>query len=117
MAHETSEAGEGRGFHFVVGDAASIVFEALDEAVEVGIGQGQAQFTSLRAVEADGRDGVAAHHVVTAYAVDEFSVGIDNIGFSPKGIPVGVVTESFFKTEVGHLVAAGVVVEHTVKAD
>lgn len=116
VAHKASEAGQRRTLHFVVGDFPALVIEFLDAAVKVGVGKGQTQLAALRTVEADGRDGVAAHHVIAAYHVDEFLVGVHDIGFGPEWIPAGMLAECFFEIEVGHFIAAGIIVEHTVEA-
>ena len=63
------------------------------------------------------RSGFAAHHVVAGNHVDQFAVGIDNIRLCPKRIPAGVVAECFLELKVGHFVAAGVIIEHSVEAD
>lgn len=117
VAHEASEALERSRFHFIVGHLAAVVAEFLYAPVEVGVGQGEAQLASLRTVEPYGRYGVAAHHVVASYLLNQSGVGIYNIGLGPEWVPAGVLAEIALEVKVGHFVAAGVVVEHAVEAD
>ena len=83
MPHEFAKALQWSRFHFVVGDFASFVFKGFDAVVEVGIGQWQAQFAALRAIETYRRDCIAAHHITAADAGYQFGVGIDYVRFGP----------------------------------
>lgn len=85
-------------------------------AVQIGIGKREAKLAALRPVEAHGRDGVAVHHIVAAYDVDEMRVGVDHVRLGPQWIPAHGVTEGVFEVKVGHLIATGIVVEHAVEA-
>ena len=95
VTHQAAQTGERRAFHFVVCDFAAFVFEFLNSAVEVGIGERQTQFASLRPVKAYSRDRVAAHHVIASYSVDKFFVGTNDIRLCPERIPAGVFRVTF----------------------
>ncbi len=83
MSHEASEACEGSAFHFIVGYLSAIVFEFFYAAVEVGVGERQTEFASLRAVESDSGYCIATYHVVASDLVDQIFVGVDDIWFCP----------------------------------
>ena len=57
------------------------------------------------------------HHVVAAYFLYKARVGLHHIGFGKQWVPVDILAELFFKFQVTHFVASGIVVEHTVKTD
>lgn len=115
VAHQPTQALQRSGLHLVVGHAAVAIAELLDMAVQVGIGKREAKLAALRSVETHGRYGVAAHHIVAAYDVDEMRIGVDHVRLGPQWIPAHGVAEGVFEVKVGHLIAAGIVIEHTVE--
>ena len=117
VTHKACESCEGAGFHLEVGDLPAFIAEALDALVLVGVSEGKAYLAPLWTKESSAGDGDASHHLFAGDAVDEFGVGIDDVGGTEEGIPVEMFLEGFLEGEVTDFVAAGIEVEQAVEAD
>ena len=118
VAEKEREAVDARALHLVVRDAAAIESESRDTLIEVGRSEGEADYPTLRAVEAWGRYcGADVDAGVGAEPVDELAGGVDYVGFGEEWIPIDERLEGVFEIEVGNIVASGIVVEDAVEAD
>ena len=69
MSHVQSESGDARTLHLVVRDALSLISKIGNAFIDIGYGNVDTEYASLRAIEAVGCDGASTHHIVSGYAV------------------------------------------------
>ena len=115
VAHQGSQAGQGRTFHLEVGDTASFVVERLDLFVQVHVVRFEAHPAALRGIEARSGDGDTFARNV-AEMLEKRLVGIDEIGARHLLVPARMLHERLFEAQVADRVAALVVAQQAVEA-
>ena len=80
MALQTCQSGQCRAFHLEVGDAVSLIFEALDFLILVRISQWNTKLASLRTEETATGYCHTTYHVCTGDTVYQFFVSMNHIG-------------------------------------
>lgn len=74
MALQTCQSSQCRAFHLEVGDAVSLILEALDFLVLMRVGQWNTELTSLRAEETTAGYSCTTYHVCTGDTVHQSSL-------------------------------------------
>ena len=91
--------------------------ELIRPEVVLTVGNVGTQLSALWAIETAARNGIAAHHIILGYLVNEVGIGYGYIRSPLDGVPLHVLAELLFHRDVADHVTPGIIVEQAVKAN
>ena len=116
MAKQLAQTSQGGRLHLEVGDTQPIVFETFHLKVLLRIGQWNTKTTTLRTIKTATGYGDTVNHVIESDAGSQLLVGIYHIGCAQEWIPMHMLSERFFQSEITHFIPAGIEIEQAIKA-